>query len=191
MDAKDNLTLYGITDEMIALDEILEKDSGEVSEEFEQLESQLIPLLQSKVDSTCGYVQKLKDLITSAKEQKQRLDIFVKQKQNKIDNLGNYVQFCLEKTGQKSFMGDLYEMKVRKPSKVLLIDELAEVPIEFIEIVKSTKVDKKGLKKAVESGSVEVQGISIIEGKKSVSFKLRTESKKEKPVEHESVASNS
>ena len=174
---KDDLTLYGITEEMEALEQLLEMDEGEIKEDWERLEGELLKLLNGKVDATCGYVQKLKDMVEAAKAQKKRLDDFIKSKENKIDRLGEYVQFCLEKTGRDKFTGELYEMKVRKPSKVLLIDDEKNIPLEFTESIQTIKIDKASLKKWVQAGNA-AEGIRLVDGKKSVMFKLRAETKK-------------
>lgn len=179
----DDLTLYGMSEELLALDEMLEMDEGEISEDFEKLRADLIPLIEKKVDGCCGYIQKLKDLAASARDQKKRLDIFIRQKENKIERFSQYIKFCMDHTGKDVFMGELFEIKMRKPAQILQIVDESFVPLEFTEAVKTIKIDKAALKKAVKSGAVDIKGIELVDGKQSISFKLRTETKREKTDE--------
>jgi hypothetical protein len=188
---EDNLSLYGLSDELEKLDEILEATGGEISADYEEKEKLLIDLLTRKVDGCCGYVQRLEDLIEAAQAQKKRLDDFIRAKQNRINNFETYIKLCLTKTGRESFAGELYEIKTRKPTKVLSILDESQVPLEFTETTTTTTIDKTALKKAVQSGRLVSESIILVDGKTGVSFNLKTNSKRKKENENESNESAS
>ena len=177
---QDDLTLYGITDELSALDEMLEMDRGEIDDTFEQMEEKVYDLLTTKVDAICGYDQKLDDMIALAKQQKDRLQKFIQQKENKKANLKYYAHLCLSRLGQKEFRGSLYEIKAKKPAKVLEIKDESKIPTQFLEFERKTKILREDLKKAVKAGTVSIEGVSLVDGKKTVSFGLRKEQRKDK-----------
>ncbi len=163
-----NLTLYGISEEMEALEEILEQDHGEVTEEYEELENQILTFLNSKVDGCVGVINRKKDLITLAKEQKRKLDSFIKKHDNGINKFSEYVETCLTKTNQKSFNGNLHTIKMRKPTKVVEIYDEKRIPAEFIEVVHTTKILKSEIKKEFARGVVEIAGARLVDGKRSL-----------------------
>ena len=168
-----DLTLYGLTEELSALDEILVQDYGEITDEYVELLNQITPLLERKTDGCVGYIKKEEDLIKLAKEKIASLREFIKQRENKINKFKEYVKFCLEKTGKKSFEGELHQIKLRKPSKKLVIYEEKEVPTEFITVESLVKIDTMALKKAVKNGEVNTPGIRLEDGATSVLFQLK------------------
>lgn len=169
---KNSLSLYGITQEIDALDELLELDGGEVTDDHEKLEEQVMVMLQSKVDSCVGYIEREKDLINLAKEKAKELKAFADSKQKKIDRFDSYVQECLLRSGKQSLKGSLNQIKLRKPSQVLVIDDEKEVPMEFTKVETTVKIDKAGLKKAVKAGEVKSDSIRLVDGKISVIYGL-------------------
>lgn len=178
IEKNDKLTLYNISDEMQILDDMLDANGGEITADLEQKLGAIEAFLTKKVDGCCGYRQRELDLIAAADAYIERLQAFKKAHTNRLANFETYIKLCLEKTGRESFKGELYEIKTRKPSEVLEIRDETQVPAEFIELVETIKIDKAGLKKAVKSGRVVADGISIVQGKTSVSFNLKTESRK-------------
>lgn len=167
-----DLKLYEISEEMSALDEILEQEQGEMTDEYLELEQRITGLLMEKVDSCVGYINKEKDLVVLAKEKIKELKEFVSMRERKIENFSNYVANALNKTGQKSFTGKLNQIKAKKPLKVLVIENNDAVPMEFTKVETVITVDKNSLKKAVASGEVKLPEIYLKDGKASLIFGL-------------------
>lgn len=148
---KNDLSLYGITEELNALEEILMDEGGEITEASEELVEQANQLIESKVDGVVGFIKKQNDLIAIAKERKKEMDAFIKKKNNQIQRFNDYVKMCLEKSGKKEFTGTLNVIKLRKPSKILEIVDEALVPFEFKKSVTTESIDKAELKKTIKN----------------------------------------
>lgn len=168
------LSLYNITDELDALESLLEMDQGEITDDHQELIDQVNSMISSKTDSVVGFSQYLEDQIKNAKAKKDEVSQFIRVRENAIKRLKDYVGNCLDKSGEKSFSGELYEIKERKPSKVLSIQNEDQVPVEFTTVETVVKIDKARLKKAVQSGDVDIDGISIIDGARSIQFKTKS-----------------
>lgn len=164
----DNLSLYSITSETEILNEMLSQDMGEIDESYEQLYSSLQNLLSSKTDACVGYIKKEEDLIQIAKNKIKELKELIAAKEKKIERFKEYVCVCLDKLNKSAFEGTLYQIKKRKPSKVLVIDDENEVPPEFIEVVKQIKINKSDLIKSVKNGDIVSDKIYLKDGKPSI-----------------------
>jgi hypothetical protein len=175
----DDLSLYGISEELRALDDILDSTGGEISEEWEQKQDQLLELLTKKVDGCVGYIQKLDDLCTLARDQKKRLDDFIRSKENRIENFKHYVKLCMKMTGKEEFEGILCKIDTVSGRESMQIDAGAEdhLPIEFIETKSFAKKD--ALKTAIKAGQT-FEGVRIVRGEPSIRFGLKKESRKRK-----------
>lgn len=175
----DDLSLYGISEELRALDDMLDSTGGEINEEWEQKQQLLVDLLTKKVDGCVGYIQKLEDLCALAREQKKRLDSFINSKENRIENFKLYVKRCMDMTGRTEFEGVLCKIDTVQGRESMQIDEAAidNLPIEFIETKSFPKKD--ALKSALRSGQT-FQGVRIVRGEPSIRFGLKKESRKRK-----------
>ena len=63
----EKITLWGITSELSALDQLLEMDGGEIGEDLDQLINDVAELMNTKTDSVVGYIKREEDLIDLAK----------------------------------------------------------------------------------------------------------------------------
>lgn len=172
-------SLYSQADELTALHELIEMDHGEITEEHESLMAELYAAIENKTDAVVEYSQMLDDQINMAEARKKEMDQFIKARKNALDRLKSYVMNCMDKTGTKAFTGSLFEIKERKPSQVLEIVDDSLVPVEYTTVIPAeVKVDKSALKKAVKNGEVNIEGVSLIDGKRSIQFKAKPVSKK-------------
>jgi hypothetical protein len=172
--SKSELSLYGITDEFLALDAMLEMDEGEISESYEALVQEATSLIQLKTDSYVGYVNHQKDLVILAKDKIKTLQVFIKAREKHIERLNSYVADCMDKIDVKKIEGKLCEIKERAPLKVLHIEDENDVPAEFTTVETVVKINKAELKKAVKNGDISIHGIELVNGKRSISFKLKS-----------------
>jgi hypothetical protein len=175
----DDLSLYGISEELRALDDMLDSTGGEINDEWERQQAMFEALLTKKVDGCVGYIQKLEDLCTLAREQKKRLDAFINSKENRIENFKLYVKRCMTATNRTEFEGVLCKIDTVKGRESMQIDEGAvdRLPIEFIETKSFAKKD--ALKTAMKSGQT-FEGVRIVRGEDSIRFGLKKESRKRK-----------
>lgn len=175
----DDLSLYGISEELRALDDMLDSTGGEINDEWEQRQAMFLELLEKKVDGCVGYIQKLEDLCDLARAQKKRLDDFIRSKENRIENFKLYVKRCMERTNKSEFDGVLCRIDTIKGRESMQIDEGAvdHLPIEFIETKSFPKKD--ALKSAIKLGKT-FEGVRIVRGEDSIRFGLKKESRKRK-----------
>lgn len=171
------LSLYQITEELTALDDLLELEGGEITDEYEDLEKTVMHLMETKVDGCVEYVNREKDLISLGEAKVKELQEFVKARKRKIERFSEYVKLVLERTGSSSLTGALNQIKLRKPAQVLVIEDESAVPMEYTTVETVVKIDKAGLKKAVKAGEVNHPKLRLEDGKSSLIFGLNRNSK--------------
>jgi len=182
----DNLTLYNIGAEFEQLDDILDATGGEITADYEAKEALLLEFLTKKVDGCCGYTQYLDDLISNADAQIKKLAAFKDSKRKRLDNFETYIKLCLTKANKESFEGNLYEISIRKPSKKLLLIDDTDVPTDFISSKQVVSIDRAGILKALKAGTLQpTEKMNVVDGKASVNFKLKSNSKRKRRVENE------
>jgi len=178
-DQEDNLSLYGIAEELQFLDDMLDSTGGEITEEWEQKQEQLLEMLTKKVDGCVGYVQKMNDLIDLARDKQEKLQQFITSKKNRIENFKHYIRLCMTKTGREEFTGVLCKIDTISGRESLKIEPGAEdlLPMEFIETKAFAK--KKELTAAIKAGQT-FKGIAVVRGDASIRFGMNKESRKRK-----------
>lgn len=173
----DDLSLYGITEELRALDDMLDSTGGEITVEWEQRQDMLVELLTKKVDGCVGYIQKNEDMIVLAKKQIERLESFIDSKKNRIANFKHYVKLCMQKTGMTEFEGVLCRLYEKQGSLSVLVENIDLLPFD---LVKNTATAKKSEIAAHLKAGKEVPGARLVRGEPSIQFGLKKESRKRK-----------
>lgn len=166
------LSLWSIADEMNALDELLAMEGGEITEEYEVLEQEVIGMLRLKTDSVIGYIEYLKNNVDVAKDKIAGLNDFKKVTENKLKRFEQMVRDCFDKMEIESFKGDFKEIKRRKPVDIVVIDDENEIPMEFQVVETSVKIKKAEIKKALKNGE-KVPGAYLKKGLPGVMTGIR------------------
>jgi len=166
------ISLYDISAEVLALDELLEENGGEICEASEELQLHIAGLLEAKTDSFVGFCNKLDDEIELANKHIKRLQDYKKVRENNIERLKNYALLCLEKIGQKSFKGQMCEIKKTTPGIKLKITDVNKIPVQFTSVETVVNIDNKAVKDALKGGEI-VDGACLETGRQSVSFKMK------------------
>jgi len=169
---KTALSLWGISEELKALDDLLMLDQGEISDELEQLQNEAQLLLEQKVDGCVGFFDYEKNNIAVAKEKIAELRDFIKHKENKIKNFEIFVKACMDKTGKAIFQGEFKQIKLRKPSDIVVIENEDEVPMEFQVVETTVKIKKAEIKKALKNGD-DIPGATLQKGNASLLMGLK------------------
>jgi hypothetical protein len=182
LNMNDDLSLYGIAEELQALDDMLDSVGGEITEEWEAKQEWLLEMLTKKVDGCVGYIQKLEDQCTLAREQQDRLDAFIKTKQNRIANFKHYIKLCMQKTGKQEFEGLLCRVYEKAGSISVNVEDVNKLPFEFIKAGEPT-AKKKEIAIALKSGQT-VEGARLVRGEPSIQIGMKKESNKRKAKEH-------
>jgi len=177
-DTTDN-NLYKLTEQFNYLDEMLLKSEGEITDEYNELFAKIMPLLLTKVDGCCGFVQKQSDLIVAAQNRIADLNKFIKTRENTLERFNDYIAVCLEKSGQEIISGEFHEIKMSKARKVVKILKENEISSDYVESKMTVTIDKKAIKNDLEKG-LKVQGACLIDGDTKVQYKLIPASRRDK-----------
>ena len=148
------LTLYGISKEMIAMEELwemaIDEETGEVKD------AALLEELQQGIETTL--MEKSADIVK-----------YYKNRDSLIESFKNYIKMCMEKMGVKKIETSNGNISLRKtPESVELIDEEI-IPEKFKTTVQLEKISKTDIKKALQEGE-EVPGATLKRGM-SISIK--------------------
>ena len=174
---KENLSVFGITQEIHALDEILAQSHGEVDESYEKLSVEIENFLSLKTDNCVGYVEFENSQIDLARKKISELQDFIRVKQNKLKRFEDYIRDCIERTGRSSFDGELHQIKLRKPAQKVIIKDQDKIPFEYIDVQEVVSVKKKEIKDALKHGEI-IEGAELETGQAAVIFSLKKGSKK-------------
>jgi hypothetical protein len=164
-----NLTLYSITNEISALEKLLEMDEGEITPEYELLKKEVIDLLVSKTDSCCGWNDKLKDEIDLANKRIEILEDFINIRKKALERFSEYILSCLDQLNIESFDGMFRSIKKRKPVQVVEILDENKIPASFTRIETIVSIEKQRIKDALKNGEI-VDGAILKDGKVSIIF---------------------
>lgn len=145
------MKLYEIT-ELIKKSEELEL----TQDDLELLEIEL----KEKSDNIIKYVQNLEGNINIIDTEIKRLQQIKQQEKNKLDNLKEYIKYCLNKMNVKKIDSTLGKITIRKSESLEVID-LEKIPGEFVTIKQTFNPDKTAIKKAIKEGR-EIPGAKII-----------------------------
>jgi hypothetical protein len=145
------MKLYEIT-ELIKKSEELEL----TQDDLELLEIEL----KEKSDNIIKYVQNLEGNINIIDTEIKRLQQIKQQEKNKLDNLKEYIKYCLNKMNVKKIDSTLGKITIRKSESLEVID-LEKIPGEFVTIKQTFQPDKTAIKKAIKEGK-EIEGAKVV-----------------------------
>lgn len=163
------LTLYGISKEMIAMEELwemaIDEETGEIKDAalLEELQQGIETTLKEKSADIVKYYKNRDSLIESIDKEIKRLQELKKIGEKKQDSFKNYIKMCMEKMGVKKIETSNGNISLRKtPESVELIDEEI-IPEKFKTTIQLEKISKTDIKKALQEGE-EVPGATLKRG---------------------------
>ena len=168
------INLWDIAEEFEALEEMIIDAGGEVTGSHDELMEHVESILKTKTDGVVGYIDQQKDLIKLADEKIKALTDFKKARKKAIEGLSGYVIACMEKMETPKIQGSFHKIAIRKPVQIVSIDDETKVPMSFTKVIPATvSIDKVELKKALKNGEI-IEGITLVDGKKSLTISKRT-----------------
>lgn len=163
------LTLYGISKEMIAMEELwemaIDEETGEIKDValLEELQQGIETTLKEKSADIVKYYKNRDSLVESIDKEIKRLQEMKKIGEKKQDSFKNYIKMCMEKMGVKKIETPNGNISLRKtPESVELIDEEI-IPEKFKTTIQLEKISKTDIKKALQEGE-EVPGATLKRG---------------------------
>jgi len=167
-----SISLYGMAEEMKTLESMLIADGGELTQEHEDLKSQIFTMIQTKTDGCVGYIQALEDDITLGKNKKKLLDEFMNVRKNTIERFKKYVAECLDQLETKKLTGQLGQISERKQTKIALIEDENKIPAEYTTVETVVTVNRKRILDDLKAG-IEVPGAKLVDGNRSIQIKFK------------------
>lgn len=163
----EKLSLYGITAEMQALEELweqaIDEETGEIRDAavLETLQADIGSLLQNKATSLVRYCKDRDCFIDNVDQEIKKLQTLKKAAVSKQDNFKNYIKMCMQKLGIPKLETANGTLSLRKSESVSIEDEKL-IPAEFTTIVQDIKISKTDIKKAIKEGQ-EVLGATLVQ----------------------------
>lgn len=164
------MNLYNISQEVLALEDMIINDGGEFTEDHEELQKYVNNMLIHKVDNFVNFIQKQEDQIEIAKKRKDEITKFIKQRENLIERLENYAMVCMKFLKTEKIEGNLHYLKFRKPSQIVEIIDENKIPEQYVKVIVERKIDKMALKDELKKGTV-IEGVCLSNGKESLIIK--------------------
>lgn len=153
------ISLYGIGEEIRALEGFFSETQGEETEELKELHGEIEEIIAGKTDSYVGFANRLKDEIAAAKGRIKEMQEYVSVRNNAIDRMKEYIETFSEESGRTEFTGEFFRIKVGSTVSVDVVDE-NHLPVEFIKTTVSA--DRAGIKNQIKNG-IDVPGARLIE----------------------------
>lgn len=126
--------------------------------------------IQLKGENIGLLVQNWQSDIDALKEYKKQLDYKIQCKQNRIDNIKEYLRGNMEASGIKKIECPLFNITCGKGRAVVSIDDEDSIPDEYMTVTTNIKPDKKKLLDALKGGEV-IEGVSLTESKSTLRIK--------------------
>lgn len=130
------LNLYELAEELEALDELVEMEDGEWTEEIETLALELTEKMTRKADSFAAYLKEIERLEEVAKDEERRLAKRRKTLGDRRERLKRYAVMAIRKTGRDKIAGDLRTLATQANARTLLVvGDPEKLPGEFVDVV--------------------------------------------------------
>lgn len=164
------MNLYNISEEVLALEEMIINDNGEFTEAHEELQNYVNNMLTHKVDNFVNFIQKQEDQIEIAKKRRDELGKIIGQRSELINRLKKYAMTCMKFLNAEKLEGNLHYLKFRKlPRTVEIIDE-NKIPKQYIKTVVERSIDKLAIKHELKKGN-KIEGVCLSNSKESLIIK--------------------
>ena len=166
---KNELSLYGITEEMRNLDELWEmainEETGEIidGDVLDKLQNEIEVYLQDKSAGIVKYYKNRGYFIDVVDQEIKKLQALKKTAENKQNNFEKYIKMCMEKMGLSKIETENGSLSLRNSESVFIENEKV-IPKEFTTIVQEIKISKADIKKAIKEGKI-VPGASLTQNR--------------------------
>lgn len=121
----------------------------------EEVNKALIAVMEdvkTKGENGIRYLNEVQEAIDKAKENKKKLDNFIKAMENRKKRVEKAYIFALNNMNVKSILTGWGEMKVKKNPPAVIIDDEAKIPSQYTKQKITITPDKTKIKAAIKSG---------------------------------------
>lgn len=142
-------TLFSLTDDLLALDQILTESGGELTPEVEQWMTEYRDKFTAKVDGLGWYWRTCEAREAGYRKAAAELADKAQTEANKVTRLKEYARACLDHLGATKVAGDIYTLAIQKnggrtPLKVCepFLSDPSRLPAEYQRIVVLPDLEK-------------------------------------------------
>ena len=155
-------TLYELTNDLKDIEEALETDVMEQSEEYikglmEVIEKQI----QNKGENIIKLVKNKEAIVSSRKEEIKRLQELNKKDEKEIADLKRYTKECIERAGKKRVETVLGNLTVRKAQPVVKVLDATKLPVDYLIQKTTINADKVKIKEHFKETGEILDGVEI------------------------------
>lgn len=164
-------TLYQLSQEMLALDQLLSEAGGDVSEDdqgkaLQRWVAEYDFKVRDKIDAYGAVIANIKSDAESLKMESERLNNRAKVLINRIERMKALVQFAMNAMGTRKIEGLKFTFSIQKNGGVapleLLVDPI-HLPHRFCRVVPEARVpDVDAIRKALEAGDAEAAKFAFL-----------------------------
>lgn len=119
--------------------------------------------VKTKGENGIRYLNEVQEAIDKAKENKKKLDSFIKAMENRKKRVERAYIFALNYMNIKSILTGWGEMKLKKNPPAVIIDDLTQIPTQYQRQKIQVDIDKTAIKAAIKAGE-EVPGAHLEQG---------------------------
>lgn len=162
-------TLHEITDkhkELLALAESDKDMAQAVADTMESIEGEF----EDKALSLISVVSNMDSDVAAIKSEIERLTARKKAIENRQDSMRNYLKMNMEASGINKIKCPLFTITLAKGRDMVRIDNIDEIPTDYIDIKTSYVPMKKEILAALKEGE-EISGTSLIKSDNSIRIK--------------------
>lgn len=125
---------------------------------------------ETKVEQLLAIIKNQQSLEVALKAEAKSLQDRAKAAANKVSNIKNYLAESMMTMEKKSITAGVHSLLIRKGSQSVNIEDLAQLPPEFVDYETMIKPDKNLIKEKLKLGD-KIEGASLVTGKSSVIIK--------------------
>lgn len=155
-------TLYELTNDLKDIEEVLEAEVIEQSEEYikglmEVIERQI----EGKAENIIKLVKNKEAIVSSRKEEIKRLQELNKKDEKQIADLKQYTKECIERAGKKRVETVLGNLTVRKAQPVVKVLDATKLPADYLIQKTTINADKVKIKEHFKETGEILDGVEI------------------------------
>lgn len=158
------LTLYELSEEQLALDELSAMEDGEWTPELEALAVELLEKLVQKADDFGSYAKELEAREEMLDAEIKRLQDRKKRVANRLTWMKSYGCTVLQRIGRPRIEGTFFTLALQNnPPKVDVSVLPDALPPEYVRVIPEVREpDKTALAKALKAGQ-EIPGVALVQ----------------------------
>jgi hypothetical protein len=165
----DKLSLYELSAEAVALDELTYLEAGEWTPEIEALHGELMKKMLDKSDNTGAFIKTLEARALVAKAEADARDAEAaryrarqKANENAVKRAKAYAVMAMLNMGRPKLQGERFTLAVQGNStpSVKTPDFVDALPPEFVRVTVTKEADKDAITRAIKGGR-EIPGCSL------------------------------